>query len=150
MEVRDYMAVQNLIHRYAELLDGGDVDTLAGLFAEADFHKPNALFSRDAGGLAAYWREWVRFYADQGGTPRTRHLVTNVIVEFESDEVATARSHITVIQATEALALQPIISVTNHDRFHKREGVWHFAERREYPALVGDLSAHLLKPAPVG
>lgn len=146
MDVVDYIEVQNLIYRYAELLDAAEVDKLAELFAHADFYKPNALYSRDVRGLSEHWREWVRFYESHGNLPRTRHLITNVAVEFKSDTVATARSHLTVFQATEALPLQAIISVTDHDRFEKVDNVWRFTERRELVGLVGDLSAHLRKP----
>lgn len=70
MDIRDYMAIVNLIHRYPELLDQGNVDDLGDLFKDADFYKPNELFSKDAAGLRGYWREWVRVYPPDG-LPRT-------------------------------------------------------------------------------
>lgn len=148
MNVRDYMAVVNLINRYPELLDQGSVDELAEMFKYADFYKPNELFSKNVEGLKNHWREWVKFYKPDG-LPKTRHLSTNIAVEFLSDTKATAKSYLTVFQAAEDFPLQAVISVTDHDTFEKIDGVWHFVERREYVGLLGDLSVHLTKAAPI-
>lgn len=147
MDIRDYMAVVNLVNRYPELLDQGNVDDLAEMFRYADFYKPNEHFSKNVEGLKSHWREWVKFYKPDG-LPKTRHLSTNIAVEFLSDTKAVAKSYLTVFQATEDFPLQVIISVTDHDTFEKIDGVWHFVERREYVGLLGDLSVHLTKAAP--
>ena len=43
----------------------------------------------------------------------------------------------------EAEPLQPIITGRYHDTFERHDGRWHFAERRFFVDLVGDLSQHL-------
>ena len=53
------------------------------------------------------------------------------------------RSYFTVFQATPALPLQPIIAGRYHDRFARADGTWHFADRRIFMDLVGDLREHL-------
>ena len=83
------------------------------------------------------------------GTPRTKHVTTNLIVEVDEEAgAATCRSYFTVFQQVPALALQPVIAGRYHDRFVRYDDSWRFAERRFYIDLVGDLSQHLLAPLP--
>jgi hypothetical protein len=66
-----------------------------------------------------------------------------------------ARSYFTVFQATDELALQPIIAGRYRDVFERRgDGAWCFVERCMQPVLLGDLRHHLafdpssLRPQP--
>ena len=81
------------------------------------------------------------------GTPRTRPLISNPIVEIdESAGTASARSCYTVFQATEQLPLQAIASGRYLDRFARIDGQWCFTERQYRLDLPGDLSRHLQVP----
>jgi 3-phenylpropionate/cinnamic acid dioxygenase small subunit len=139
-------AIRNLLGRYCELIDAGELDALNDLFADA-------VLRDDAGTELGRGREGaarvyagVRIYDD--GTPRTRHLTTNSIIEVDEDAgTATARSVYVVFQATDALPLQPIIAGRYRDRFARHDGAWHFTERVFGVDLVGDLSQHLTRPA---
>jgi hypothetical protein len=87
-------------------------------------------------------RENVIVYED--GTPRTKHITTNTVVEVDEEGgTAVARSYFTVLQALPDLPLRPIASGRYEDRFERREGEWLFVERRVRTDLVGDLSHHL-------
>jgi hypothetical protein len=91
-------------------------------------------------------RDSVVLYED--GTPRTKHLVTNIIVEVDEEAgTAAARSYVTALQALPDLPLQPIVSGRYHDRFERRDGRWRFVERRVHIDLVGDVSCHLRRTA---
>src|SRR5262249_10147344 len=98
----------------------------------------------------ARWTSGVRRY---DGSPRTCHLTVNSIIEVDEEAgAATARSTYLVLQATDGLALQPIITGRYHDRFVRdpAAGTWRFAERTFFVDLIGDLSRHLgsdLRPA---
>jgi 3-phenylpropionate/cinnamic acid dioxygenase small subunit len=82
------------------------------------------------------------------GTPRTRHLMTNIAIEIdESARTASSRAYVTALQAAPTLPLQPIVAGTYHDRFAVENGKWRFTERRVVIDLVGDISKHL-RPAP--
>ncbi|MBS0505145.1 MAG: nuclear transport factor 2 family protein [Proteobacteria bacterium] len=147
-EADDYFAILNLIHLYAEHLDRGDFAAVGGLFADADVYMPGDVepsVRAGTGDFAGLLSRWTRLYPETG-TPRTRHVTTNPIVGFDGPDAAWVRSSFTVLQQTPALALQPIIVGSYHDRFARVGGVWRFAERREFVTLVGDLSAHLLQP----
>ena len=84
------------------------------------------------------------------GTPLTKHVITNVIVDLEDSGTApavraSARSYYTVFQAVPGhLALQPVIAGRYRDTFERRDGGWRFRTRHLYVDLVGDLSQHLL------
>ena len=141
-------ALGNLIARYAELIDEGDFDGVADLLGEAAVGQgdsPSLLTGRDA--LAALFTSTTRRYPD--GTPRTKHMTTNLILEIDEEAgTAAARSYWTVFQAVEGLPLQPILAGRYHDRFERDGQAWHFSERRYLIDLVGDVSRHMLANIP--
>lgn len=134
--------IPNLLYRYAELFDAGQFAAAAHLFDHGCVVADGREI-RGAGRIAAMWNDIVHLYGD--GTPRTRHLVSNPLIELdENGETATCRSQWTVLQATDALPLQVIGSGRYHDEFALADGAWRFA-RREYAGVDfwGDNSAHL-------
>jgi SnoaL-like domain len=140
--------VANLIARYAELIDAGDFDGLAALLGEAGVGAgdgPSLLTGKEA--LRKLFVATTRRYPD--GTPGTKHVTTNLIIEIDSGATtAAARSYFTVLQAVPGLPLQPILAGRYHDRFERPDGVWRFSERRYLIDLVGDVSKHMLTNLP--
>lgn len=135
--------IANLLYRYTELIDSGDLEATAALFRHARIKVRGSGETLDEAGILALWREHVMIYPC--GTPRTKHLVTNPIIEVdEAAGTAETRSYYTVYQAAEGFPLQLIASGRYHDRFELVDGVWRFAFR-DYSLLdlIGDLSAHL-------
>ncbi|MEI9982423.1 MAG: nuclear transport factor 2 family protein [Aliidongia sp.] len=145
MQADDYVAIQNLIHRYCDRIDRADFDGLGQLFTEADVYLPatDQWFRRDPAGLAAMYRNWVRLHAD--GTPRTRHVTTNLIIDAEGPDRIRTQSYILVYQDAPGCPLQPIVGGRYADRFVKADGIWRFAERRMEIDMFGNLSAHMLQ-----
>jgi 3-phenylpropionate/cinnamic acid dioxygenase small subunit len=145
MSADDYFAIQNLIYRYCERIDRADFKGIGQLFAHAAIYVP-ALAEpvRGAEAVTAMYTQFTRVYP-QSGTPRTRHVTSNVIIEPDGEHAARAWSYVLVHQATEALPLQPIIGGGYADRFAKVEGAWRSTERRMEMDLFGNLSAHLLQ-----
>jgi 3-phenylpropionate/cinnamic acid dioxygenase small subunit len=140
-----HRAIENLLYRYAELIDAGDLEGVARLFEHAEILAPAATEgARGYEQVLAMYRNATRIYPETG-TPRTRHVTTNAIIEVdEAAGTATARSYFTVLQATPELPLQPIIAGRYHDRFGRVHGEWRFHTRRMLPDLFGDLGKHLL------
>jgi hypothetical protein len=159
-----YRAIENLIATYAELVDDGDFAGLGAMLADATFTGSGAPVSGpDA--IEKMFRDMLIVYDD--GTPRTRHVTTNVVIEADEEAgpprptpdttiariaaaaapgTAVSRAYFTVLQALPGLALQPIVTGRYRDRFERRDGQWHFAERRVLVDLVGDVSRHLRHP----
>lgn len=139
--------IEHLLYRYAEAIDAGDFAAVGELFRHGGIagvggDGPTTL-AEGADAVAAFYRSLVRLYDD--GTPRTRHVTTNPIIEVDADAgVATSRSSYTVFQATDALPLQAIISGRYRDTFRRVDGTWWFASRTMLADLTGDLSQHLL------
>ena len=124
-----------------QLVDDGDFAAVGRLLSDATFTgSAGSVTGRDA--IETMLRDNAIVYDD--GTPRTKHVTTNLAVEVDEDE-GTAVSHacFTVLQALPDLALEPIVSGRYFDRFERRDGLWRFVERRVQTDLVGDLSRHL-------
>ena len=92
-----YRAVQNLIATYAELVDDGDFAGVSILLADATFTAGGGLVSgRDA--IEKMLRDTLIVYDD--GTPRTKHVTTNVAIEVDEEAgTAVSRSYFTALQA---------------------------------------------------
>lgn len=133
--------IANLLYRYAELMDAGELENVADLFQHAKMNTHGAL--KDNLQMLDQWRKLVKIYPC--GTPRTKHVVTNPIIEVnEEANTAKCRSYYTVLQATDTLPLQVIAAGRYHDEFERSDKKWRFCYR-DYTLfdLKGDLSAHL-------
>src|ERR1700710_2791407 len=80
-------AIENLIAAYAELVDAGDFAGVGVLLAQATFTGgTGTVTGRDA--IEKMLRDNVIVYDD--GTPRTKHVTTNLAIEVD-DEAGAAR-----------------------------------------------------------
>lgn len=136
----DVEEITAVVNRYAELLDGGDLEGVVRLFDGATW--------RSSDGAAHTTPESVKRVYDRvilyDGTPRTRHLITNLTIELEegSDE-AGGRCCYTVLQGVEPGGpIQTILAGRYHDRYRRTTEGWRFADRLFLVDLVGDLSRH--------
>lgn len=137
-------AIENLIAAYAELVDDGDFAGLGALLADATFTGSGTPVTGPEA-IEKMFRDMLIVYDD--GTPRTKHVTTNVALEVdEQAATAASRAYFTVLQAVPGLPLQPIVSGRYRDRFKRCDGQWRFAERRVLIDLVGDISHHLRQP----
>lgn len=144
MPMNDAVHIANLLYRYAELMDSGDLVGTATLFERAKVRMAGDTVMEGVAGMLAVWQSHVRLYPN--GTPMTKHVITNPIIEVdEAAGTATCRSYYTVLQATPDLPLQVICAGRYHDAFAKDAQGWYFTAR-DYSMLdlVGNMSAHLL------
>jgi hypothetical protein len=131
-----------LLARYSELQDAADFEAVADLFTHGAFNVDGVSENRGRDAVLASKRKHDHVHDD--GTLRTKHVVTNPIIEIDEDAgTATCRSSFTVYQATESFPMQCIIAGRYHDTFHRIDGVWWFGDRLVKPDLVGDLSSHI-------
>ncbi|CAM4262114.1 hypothetical protein MB901379_00242 [Mycobacterium basiliense] len=134
--------ITNLLYRYAECIDGGDLDGAAGLFEHARI-RVRGDDTIDAAGLLKIWKSLIVLYPD--GTPRTKHVVSNPIIDIDAHaETAHCRSYYTVLQQTDDFPLQTIVTGRYVDRFDCVDGNWRFSYRDlTLIDMVGDVSRHL-------
>lgn len=140
--IPDERAIANLVFGLAEAIDDADLDRVEKLFGDATF----TLAGREprAGGPAfrRVIEQGMRFH---DGSPRTLHVVSNLVVEVGGDRtVASSRSVVSVLQAVPpAFGLQVVMAGRYHDRFVRdTSGRWRFAERIMFVDLVGNTSFH--------
>jgi 3-phenylpropionate/cinnamic acid dioxygenase small subunit len=132
--------IANLLYGYAEYMDVGDFAGAAALFAHARLRVgPDQHVDSDT--MLSLWQGMVIVYPD--GTPRTKHVITNPIIDVVAD-TATCRSYYTVLQQTDDFPLQVIVAGRYDDRFERVDGRWRF-NYRDYTMMdqIGDLSHHL-------
>ncbi|WP_232679738.1 nuclear transport factor 2 family protein [Nocardioides sp. R-C-SC26] len=144
----DARRIENLLYTYADRIDRGDLDGVAALFAHGRIHGqegggPETVFE-GADRVRALYGATVRL-DPASGTPQTKHLTTNAIIEVDADAgTATSSSNYLVTQATAELPLQIIVTGRYRDTFHRIDGTWWFESRTMYVDQTGDLSQHLL------
>lgn len=139
------VAITNLLYRYAEMVDAGRFEQLADeLFRHAHFVVAPPPAERIDGAAMAGLMVATTI-RHENGTPCTRHVVSNPIVEVDENAgTASCRSCYTVFQQTPTLPLQAVVTGRYHDRFARIGGRWWFTER-DYTLIdmVGDISQHL-------
>ena len=83
-------AITKLLYTYAERIDAGDFAGVAEVFAHATLTFegfPDTVSGAPA--VQAVYERTTRRYED--GTPRTKHVMTNVMVDVDDDEMAAAQ-----------------------------------------------------------
>jgi len=124
---RDEVAA--LVHRYAELLDGGDVEGVVAMFSKATWRSAaTGTVLRTPDELRAVYSALV---PAAGSPPRTRHLMHNLVITHEdgSDDAA-ARCGYTVLEGDEPGAPVRILVVGRYDdRYQRDDDGWHLTDR---------------------
>ena len=141
--------IEALLYAYAERIDAGDFAGVGTLFADGEIRAGGEAGAavRGAEAVRRLYTSTVRLYDD--GTPRTKHVTTNVVVEIDDEgATATARSYFTVLQQLEDFPLQVVVAGRYHDAFAQVDRTWRFRVRRIHVDLQGDLSRHLLIALP--
>jgi len=144
----DIYEIQKLLYLYCDRLDSGDFAGMAELFRHARFVTPgsNPPVVNDPAAIVAMYETYTRIYP-LTGTPGTKHLVGNPIIDVADDgRSAVCRSYIVVFQGIGDFPLQPVVAGRNVDRFEKVDGKWRYAEREILSDHFGDLSRHMLQP----
>jgi hypothetical protein len=133
--------ITTLVHSYALLLDQGEMDAVAALFEHSTWRSDQ----RDA---VLRGSEEVRPVYEKlktyEGSPRTKHLITNLTIEVESEGItASAHCYWTVLQsAGPGRPIDIILTGQYVDKFEKVEDTWRFADRFIKTDLASDGSLH--------
>lgn len=141
-------AIERLIFEYAEMIDAGNFEGVGQQLANCVVASPaDRTGVTGADQVLKLFQQSTRLYPDTG-TPKTKHVMTNIIVDVAADgRSAAARSQYTVLQGTDKLTLQPIVAGRYHDEFRCNNGSWSFSRRNILVDFIGDVSQHLLVSA---
>jgi 3-phenylpropionate/cinnamic acid dioxygenase small subunit len=137
--------ITNLIYRYGALVDAGDYAGIGRLLADAVVTDASGrLELRGADAVRQLYERSTRLHPETG-TPRTKHIITNPIVEIdETAGCAHCVSQYVVYQQTDTLPLQAIVSGRYEHAFVRVDGAWRITSHRFFVDQVGDVSQHLL------
>jgi hypothetical protein len=133
--------ISALVHRYGELLDAGDVDGVVAMFSHATWRSA-------ATGTVLSTPEEIRAVYENivmhDGSPRTRHLFTNLVIEMDDGaDDATGRLTYTVLQSVAPGDPIEVLLVGRYeDRYHRGPDGWHLTDRLFLIDLQGDASRH--------
>jgi 3-phenylpropionate/cinnamic acid dioxygenase small subunit len=139
--------ISALVYHYAELLDQGDLAGVVRMFADATCRSGATGRELRTPEEIATMYDPVRLYED--GTPRTRHLVNNLVIELvDGADEATGRCYYTVLQGVDPGGpIETILAGRYLDRYRRGADGWQFAERVFHADIVGDLSRHYVTPS---
>jgi ketosteroid isomerase-like protein len=138
-------AIRNLLGRYCALMDAAEWSAVGDLFAHAALVGPTGEpVAAGAHAVAALYERGTKLH---DGSPATRHVTANTVIEVDGD-TATAASSYVVFQGLDDFPLQPIITGRYADAFEQVAGEWRFARRQFFVDHVGDLSRHLTYEVP--
>ncbi len=124
-----------LVHSYARLVDGGDVDAVVALFEHSTWRSwPNGSTRRGAAAVRPVYENLMA----RDGDHRTKHLITNLSIEVAAD-ATTASSHCcwTVLRSAPGETIAIDLSGQYTDTFERAEGGWRFTDRLISVDLTG-------------
>ena len=136
-------SIANLVQRYAAYVDMGRLELAAELLGRAQIkmRAPASQKLTNSTELLAWWRRVVILYDE--GTPRTRHLMTNLdITVDELGDQASCSSYYSVFQEVRTGEMKLILAGRYLDEFAREDDGWYFTLREYCSDFVGDVSAH--------
>jgi ketosteroid isomerase-like protein len=143
-ETLNHERIRALTYEYTFRLDRGDFAGVAELLADGRLRMDaKGMNGEPMHGAAAI----ETFYAGQvvtyDGDPRTRHLITNHVVEVDAAErTATGECYFTVLQAVPRQPAGIVVVGRYHDRFERVDEVWRFTEKVIQVDYLGAIGEH--------
>jgi ketosteroid isomerase-like protein len=138
----DQWQISNLIARYAELLNLGQIDEVAALFRHGRITSTmNSDVHEGSEAVAAMYRESVVL---PERVPDTLIFTTNLQIHVDGD-TATSKAYFMAVHQGSG-TVDVVLAGRYHDEFRRIDGDWWFDHRHMIPDLVGDLSTHLQRP----
>lgn len=131
-----------LVLGYGALLDRGELEAVAALFAHSTYRTAGSdVVLEGADQVLAAQRYVVKLY---DGVPRTHHNITNMRVDIDdTGSRAVCHAYYTVIQALPGDEPRIILTGRYEDTFEKVDECWRFADRLTYLDQIGRLEGHL-------
>ena len=140
-EALDRAQLEIMVNSYAKNIDRGDFAGLGRLFRDGTWNSRSGAAESEA-----YLHRNMILYSN--GTPRTTHMVSNLVIDFTGEDEAEATSCITLfLQPDGEPTPRPVYCLDYHDWFSRTSGSWSLKHRSVAPRF-GDFTGHLRQPPP--
>jgi hypothetical protein len=138
----DYLAITNMLARYSELLNLGDLDGLGELFRHGRITATGTTNTWEGSeAITAMYRDSIVLPSK---LPDSLHFTSNLQIQIDGER-ATGKAYFVAMHQSPS-GIMPILAGRYHDTFRKVEGRWWFDHRHMIADLEGDLSTHLARP----
>jgi len=148
-------ATEDIMLRYAEGIDTGDLESVGALFAKGELAMPDGNTLVGSAEVFEHYSNLIICYDADGNvvpyargecTPRTRHINSNFIFDFNNAvNRVDVRSYFSVYQ-TIGDKNEIVAGGRYADSFGQDLQGWHLVRREVFLDNLGDMSHHLKSP----
>ncbi len=145
-------ATQDIMMRYAEGIDTGDIESVGALFAKGEMVMPDGTILVGPAEVTEHFSNLIIFYDVDGNvvpyqrgqcTPRTRHVISNLRFDFNNAaNRVDVHSYVTVYQTIDGRN-EIIVGGRYVDDYGLDLQGWHLVRRELFLDNPGDMSHHL-------
>jgi len=145
-------AIEDIMLRYAEGIDTGNIEIVGAIFGKGALVMPDGSSMRGPKAVFKHFSNLIIFYDPDGNvvpyargqcTPRTRHVTSNIIYEFnDAVNEADIRSYITCYQTIDGKN-EIIFGGRYLDNFAEDQEGWHLVSRSILGDNLTDMIHHL-------
>jgi len=130
--------IRRILHRYCDTIDAGDFEAFAAIFERGTW----AILEEPGSDAVLRWLKQNVILYD--GEPRTKHQMTNLIVDVDDEAgTATFSCYVTVWQALPDFPLQAFSQAKFRGTFEREDGKWWWKRHDSVLGGLGDTSHHL-------
>ena len=135
--------IENLFYRYAYGIDAGDFESVAQLLKNASIHGAEGnIIAQGSEQIEKFYNQIIKIHPDTG-TPKTQHVVSNILIQSESNDLLKVIANYSVFQKLNSAKVEVIICGQYHTSFKLGEHGWAFHQHQTKPLMVGDMTNHL-------
>jgi uncharacterized protein (TIGR02246 family) len=132
MSVSDIVEIEQLLYRYCFAVDGGEAETVAGLFAEDAVLVPVYTGEAPVEGRAAILGWYQRYgQAVNARSNHLRHVVSTPVIDVDGDR-ASAQCYLTANSVSKTSGMASWTAGAYRDELVRRDGRWLFKRREIY------------------
>ena len=132
-----------LLYRYAYGIDTGDFDSVVEMFGNTSILDGQGnTIAKGSAQIKQFYQRIIKIYPDTG-TPKTQHVVSNVLIQSQTEDLLKATANYSVFQKLDNGKIEAIICGHYHSVFKPSDHGWEFYQHQTKPLMVGDMSNHL-------
>lgn len=143
MKTETSYEIERLFYRYAYGIDAGDFDGVSQILKKATLLNAHGeTIAKGAAQIRQFYQTIIKIYPDTG-TPKTQHVISNILIENETTFSLSATANYSVFQKLNNNKIEAIICGQYHSLFRLAVDGWEFHQHQTTPLMIGDMSQHL-------